>query len=117
MVPADGGFVITYNGEVYSYPPIGAELAGRGCKFRGHSDTEVILESFAVNGIEPTLKRMIGMFAIALWNRREHTPTPIRDRLGIKPLYSIDVFVATRTEQTDRSGMHFRSHLAKSECA
>jgi asparagine synthase (glutamine-hydrolysing) len=87
MVSADGRFIISYNGEVYSYQPIAAELAARGCKFRGHSDTEVILESFAANGIEPTLKRMIGMFAIALWDRRERTLTLIRDRLGIKPVY------------------------------
>jgi asparagine synthase (glutamine-hydrolysing) len=87
MVSADERFVVTYNGEVYSYQPIAAELAARGHNFRGHSDTEVILESFAVNGIEPTLKRMIGMFAIALWDRRERTLTLIRDRLGIKPLY------------------------------
>ena len=59
----------------------------RGHKFRGHSDTEVILNSFAANGIEPTLKRMIGMFAIVLWDRRDRTLTLIRDRLGIKPLY------------------------------
>jgi asparagine synthase (glutamine-hydrolysing) len=45
------------------------------------------LNSFAVNGIEATLKRMIGMFAIALWDRRDRTLTLIRDRLGIKPLY------------------------------
>ena len=87
MVSADERFVISYNGEVYSYQPIAAELAASGRKFRGHSDTEVILESFAANGIEPTLKRMIGMFAIALWDRRERTLTLIRDRLGIKPLY------------------------------
>ena len=87
MVSADGRFVISYNGEVYSFQPIAAELAAAGHKFRGHSDTEVILESFAVNGVEPTLKRMIGMFAIALWDRRERTLTLIRDRLGIKPLY------------------------------
>jgi asparagine synthase (glutamine-hydrolysing) len=87
MLSADGRFVISYNGEVYSYQPIAAELAASGHKFRGHSDTEIMLESFAVNGIEPTLKRMIGMFAIALWDRRERTLTLIRDRLGIKPLY------------------------------
>jgi asparagine synthase (glutamine-hydrolysing) len=87
MISDDGRFVIIYNGEVYSHQPIAAELSARGHKFRGHSDTEVILNSFAANGIEPTLKRMIGMFAIALWDRRERTLTLIRDRLGIKPLY------------------------------
>ncbi len=87
MLSADGRFVIIYNGEVYSHQPIAAELAGRGCHFRGHSDTEVIVNSFAENGIEPTLNRMIGMFAIALWDRRERSLILIRDRLGIKPLY------------------------------
>jgi asparagine synthase (glutamine-hydrolysing) len=87
MVSADERFIISYNGEVYSYQPIAAELAARGHKFRGHSDTEVILESFAANGIEATIRRMIGMFAIALWDRRERTLTLMRDRLGIKPLY------------------------------
>ena len=87
MISADERFVIIYNGEVYSHQPIAAELAASGLKFRGHSDTEVILNSFSVNGIETTLKRMIGMFAIALWDRRDRTLTLIRDRLGIKPLY------------------------------
>jgi asparagine synthase (glutamine-hydrolysing) len=87
MISDDGRFVIIYNGEVYSHQPIAAELTADGHKFRGHSDTEVILNSFAENGIEPTLKRMIGMFAIALWDRRERMLTLIRDRLGIKPLY------------------------------
>jgi asparagine synthase (glutamine-hydrolysing) len=87
MISANGRFVIIYNGEVYSHQPIAAELAARGYHFRGHSDTEVILNSFAENGIEPTLKRMIGMFAIALWDRRERSLMLIRDRLGIKPLY------------------------------
>jgi asparagine synthase (glutamine-hydrolysing) len=87
MISADERFVIIYNGEVYSYQPIAAELAASGIKFRGHSDTEAILNSFAVNGVEATLKRMIGMFAIALWDRRDRTLTLIRDRLGIKPLY------------------------------
>jgi asparagine synthase (glutamine-hydrolysing) len=73
MLSADGRFVIIYNGEIYSHQPIAAELAARGYHFRGHSDTEVIVNSFAENGIEPTLKRMIGMFAIALWDRRERS--------------------------------------------
>lgn len=87
MVSADGRFVITYNGEVYSHRSIAGELTAGGHRFRGHSDTEVILESFAASGVLPTLTRLIGMFAIALWDRRDRTLTLIRDRLGIKPLY------------------------------
>lgn len=87
MVSADQRFVITYNGEVYSHQPVGRELAARGIKFRGHSDTEVILEAVAASGIEATVAWLIGMFAIALWDRRDRTLTLIRDRLGIKPLY------------------------------
>jgi asparagine synthase (glutamine-hydrolysing) len=87
MVSADERFIISYNGEVYSHQPIAAELAARGHKFRGYSDTEVILESVAVSGVEATVARLIGMFAIAIWDRRDRTLTLIRDRLGIKPMY------------------------------
>ena len=87
MVSADGRFVVTFNGEVYNFPDIRKDLEGRGVTFRGSSDTEVILESIALFGLNATLSRMIGMFAIALWDRRERTLTLIRDRLGIKPLY------------------------------
>ncbi len=87
MVSADGRYVISYNGEVYSHEDIRPSLAARGVKFRGHSDTEVMLESIAAFGLEATLPRLIGMFAIALWDRKERTLTLVRDRLGIKPLY------------------------------
>ena len=87
MVSACGRFVIVYNGEVYSHEEMRPALTARGVAFRGHSDTEVILEAAAVWGVEATVKRLIGMFAIALWDRRERTLTLIRDRLGIKPLY------------------------------
>src|ERR1019366_7386101 len=87
MVSADGRYVISYNGEVYSHEEIRPALTARGVSFRGHSDTEVMLESFVAFGVETTLRRLIGMFAIALWDRRERTLTLVRDRLGIKPLY------------------------------
>ena len=87
MVSADGRYVIIYNGEVYSHEEIRPSLTSRGAWFRGHSDTEVMLESFAAFGVEATLRRLIGMFAIALWDRRDRTLTLVRDRLGIKPLY------------------------------
>lgn len=87
MVSEDGRYVISYNGEVYSHEEMRPALAARGVAFRGHSDTEVILQSFAAFGIEATLQRLIGMFAIALWDRHERTLTLMRDRLGIKPLY------------------------------
>jgi asparagine synthase (glutamine-hydrolysing) len=87
MISADGRFIITYNGEVYNFRDLRAELEARGVTFRGHSDTEVMLESFAIHGIAPTIRRLIGMFTIGVWDRRERTLTLVRDRLGIKPLY------------------------------
>jgi len=87
MASADGRYIIVFNGEVYSFQEIRKDLEARGVQFRGHSDTEVILESIGVFGLDATLKRMIGMFAIALWDRKERTLTLLRDRLGIKPVY------------------------------
>jgi asparagine synthase (glutamine-hydrolysing) len=87
MISADGRFVIVFNGEIYNFQDLRPELEARGINFHGHSDTEAMLEAFAAHGIGPTVKRLIGMFAISMWDRRERTLTLIRDRLGIKPLY------------------------------
>jgi len=87
MESGNGRYVITFNGEIYNYAGLRAELEAAGRRFRTHSDTEMMLEAFDAWGIERALNRFIGMFAIALWDRRERRLTLIRDRMGVKPLY------------------------------
>jgi asparagine synthase (glutamine-hydrolysing) len=87
MLSADGRFVIIFNGEIYNFRDLRGELAARGHKFRGSSDTEVILAGCSEWGIEATVPRLWGMFALAIWDRCERTLTLARDRIGKKPLY------------------------------
>lgn len=87
MVSADGHWVISYNGEIYNAGELAIELRDRGCRFRGHSDTEILLEAIAAWGIDRSLTRANGMFALAAWDRRERRLILARDRLGKKPLY------------------------------
>ncbi|MBW7852387.1 MAG: asparagine synthase (glutamine-hydrolyzing) [Rhodospirillales bacterium] len=85
MGSADGRFVIAYNGEIYNAAELRADLTH--VAWRGHSDTEALVEGCAAWGVEATVARLIGMFAFALWDRRERRLWLARDRLGIKPLY------------------------------
>ena len=87
MTSACGRYVLTYNGEIYSAPELGPELEALGRRFRGHSDTEIIVEGIAAWGVRATVERLIGMFAFAVFDRKERRLSLVRDRLGIKPLY------------------------------
>lgn len=88
MTSSCGRFVMVYNGEIYNHLELRAELErSESIPWRGHSDTEVVLEAVRQWGWDEMLRRVVGMFAIALWDRRERCLYLTRDRLGEKPLY------------------------------
>ena len=89
MFSDTGRWVIVFNGEIYNHAALRSELeqAGRAPSWHGHCDTEVLLAAISAWGVERTLKQCVGMFAFALWDRKERTLVLARDRLGEKPLY------------------------------
>lgn len=89
MVSHNGRYVIVFNGEIYNHRELRAQLdkLPNAPVWKGHSDTESLLEGFSRWGVEATLLRCTGMFAFALWDKTEKVLALARDRLGEKPLY------------------------------
>lgn len=86
MPNEDGSLQIVFNGEIYNFLELRAELSERGYQFKSHTDTEVVLNGYHCWG-EQVFRRLRGMFAMALWDRRDETLVLARDRVGKKPLF------------------------------
>ena len=89
MLSHCGRYVMAFNGEIYNFPELRRELevAALAPVWRGHSDTEILMAGISAWGLEATLKKTVGMFAFALWDRDSRTLSLARDRFGEKPLY------------------------------
>jgi asparagine synthase (glutamine-hydrolysing) len=120
MVSADGRWVLTYNGEIYNHRELRTELEARQHRFRGQSDTEVLLAAVCEWGLAGALGRCNGMFAAALWDRDERRLHLCRDRLGEKPLYygwDRRLFLFASELRAIRAHPEFRCELDRSAIA
>ena len=82
----DGRNIITYNGEVYNFKELRKDLEQKGFQFKTQTDTEVIINYYRLEGAD-CVSKLNGMFAFAIWDRKEKTLFMARDRVGIKPFY------------------------------
>ena len=90
MASRCGRYQIVYNGEVYNFEQLRREL-GSDIPYRGHSDTEVLLEAIARWGLEASVRKLNGMFGFAVWDSEDRTLSLVRDRMGIKPVYYLSL--------------------------
>ncbi|MDE0340833.1 MAG: asparagine synthase (glutamine-hydrolyzing) [Nitrospinae bacterium] len=87
MISHEGRYLLSYNGEIYNFIELRDELTREGVRFQGCSDTEVLLAAVERWGLDAAIRRSVGMFSFALWDRTEKTLHLARDRMGEKPLY------------------------------
>jgi asparagine synthase (glutamine-hydrolysing) len=87
MQSASGRYTVVFNGEIYNFEALRNDLERRGCRFRGRSDTEVLLAACEEHGVSNTLPKLRGMFAFAMWDASDRRLHLARDRIGEKPLY------------------------------
>lgn len=114
MASASGRYVIVFNGEIYNFQTMRAELAALGVRFHGTSDTEVLLEALDRFGLSATLGRANGMFAFALFDRAKRQIAFARDRLGKKPLY-IGLSEGSLAFGSELKALRRHPHFAKPE--
>jgi asparagine synthase (glutamine-hydrolysing) len=122
MHSASGRYVLVFNGEIYNWRDLRQALEQEGAAppWRGHSDTEVMLAAFEGWGFEPALRRFVGMFAFALWDRHDRALRLARDRLGEKPLYygwAGDVFLFGSELKALCAHPRFRRHVDRDALA
>jgi len=86
MSTLDGAVWVVFNGAIYNFKSLRAELEKHGCRFRSDSDTEVLLHGYRAWGVRPLVQRLRGMFAFGLWDNAARKLYLVRDRLGVKPL-------------------------------
>jgi asparagine synthase (glutamine-hydrolysing) len=86
MSSDDGKITLVFNGEIYNHPELKAQLEGAGARYRTRTDTETILKLYERDG-EQAFRRLVGMFAVALWDSRKNVFLLVRDPVGIKPVY------------------------------
>lgn len=115
MISNDNRYVLTYNGEIYNFRELRAELQTEGAKFRSQTDSEVVLNAFAFWGKDAVIK-FNGMFALALYDRQTKKLLLVRDRYGIKPLYYArqgHCFSFGSEQRAITGNQHFKQNLNK----